>query len=86
MSNYYQTILQYCFFLIFKNKMYNTHTYKLNNVLKITHDNATLTIDEIIYCHTHKQFHRMLLSHVTVTDPDSSDSSRLNTNERYASV
>ena len=31
---------------------------------------------ENVFCHTHKQFHRMLLSHVTVTDPDSSDSSR----------
>ena len=30
-------------------------------------------IDEIVFCHTHKQFH---LSHVTVADPDSSDSSR----------
>ena len=31
-----------------------------------------IAIDEIVFCHTHKQFH---LSHVTVADPDSSDSS-----------
>ena len=36
--------------------------------------------DEIVFCHTHKQLH---LSHVTVADPDSSDSNRLYPNERY---
>ena len=36
-----------------------------------------------VFCHTHKQFHQMLLSHVTVDDPDSSDSSRLYLNERF---
>ena len=45
----------------------------LNNVLKITLDNASIPIDEIVFCHTHKQFH---LSHVAVADPDSSGSSR----------
>ena len=39
-----------------------------------------IPIVENVFCHTHKQFH---LSHVTVADPDSSDSSRLNPNERY---
>jgi hypothetical protein len=29
-----------------------------------------IQIDDIVLCHTRKQFH---LSHVTVTDPDSSD-------------
>ena len=41
-----------------------------------------IQIDEIVFCHTHKQFH---LSHVTVADPDSSDTSRLYPNERYES-
>jgi hypothetical protein len=36
--------------------------------------------DENVFCHT---FHRMLLSHVTDADPDSSDSSRLYPNECY---
>jgi hypothetical protein len=36
-----------------------------------------IPIVEIDFCHTDKQLHRMLLSHVTVADPDSSDSSRL---------
>ena len=35
-------------------------------------------IVENVFCHT--QFH---LSHVTVADPDSNDSTRLYTNERY---
>ena len=30
-------------------------------------------IVENVFCHTHKQFHRMLQSHVTVVNPDSSD-------------
>ena len=38
------------------------------------------TIVENVFCHTRKKFH---LSHVTVADPDSSDSSRLCRNERY---
>ena len=38
-----------------------------------------ITIDEIVFCHTQKQFH---LSHVTVADPDGSDSNRIYTNER----
>ena len=38
-----------------------------------------IPIVEIVSCHTHKQFHP---SHVTVADPDSSDSSRLYSNER----
>ena len=42
-----------------------------------------LPIDEIVFDHTDKQFHRMLLSHVTFADPDSSDSSRLYANECY---
>ena len=42
-----------------------------------------IPIAEIVFCHTHKQFHRMLLSHVTGADPDSSDSSRLYPDERY---
>jgi hypothetical protein len=33
-----------------------------------------IPIDEIVFCHTHKQFH---LFHVTVVDPDSSESSTL---------
>ena len=37
-----------------------------------------IPIVENVFCHTHKQFH---LSHVTVADPDSSDSSRLYPNE-----
>ena len=41
-----------------------------------------IPINEIVFCHTHKQFHP---SHVTVADPDSSDSSRLYPNERYSS-
>ena len=32
-----------------------------------------IPVVENVFCHTHKQFH---LSHVTVADPDSSDSSR----------
>ena len=39
--------------------------------------------DEIVFCHDHKQFH---ISRLTVADPDSSDSSRLDSNERYASI
>ena len=42
-------------------------------------------VENIIY-HAHKQFHLMLLSHVMLADPDSSDSSQLYPNERYASV
>ena len=42
-----------------------------------------MPIVENVFCHTHEQFHRMLLSHVTVADPDSSDSNRLYPNERY---
>ena len=42
-----------------------------------------IPIVENVVCHTHKQFH---LSHVTVADPDSSDSSRLHPNERYWSL
>ena len=45
-----------------------------------------IPIDEIVFCHTHKQFHQILLSHVTVADPDSSDSSRLDPNERYPRI
>ena len=43
-----------------------------------------IPIVENIFCHTLKQFNRIVLSHVTVTDPDSSDSSRLYPNERQA--
>ena len=69
----------------FLNKIYNTyrdvHTrIILNIVLKI--DNASIPMNEIVFCHTHKQFH---ISHVTVADPDNSDSSRLYPNERYIS-
>ena len=42
-----------------------------------------IPIIENAFCHTHKQFHRMLLSHVTVADPDTSDSSLLYPNESY---
>ena len=42
-----------------------------------------IPIVENVFCHTHKQFNRLLLSHVTVADPDSSNSSRLYPNERY---
>ena len=42
-----------------------------------------IPIIENVFCHTHKQFHQMLLSHVKVAEPDSSDSSRLYPNERY---
>jgi hypothetical protein len=42
-----------------------------------------IQIVEKVFCHIHKQFHRMLLSHLTVADPDSSDTSRLYPNERY---
>ena len=31
----------------------------------------SIPIDENVFCHAYKQFHRMLLSHVTVADPDS---------------
>ena len=67
--------------------MYNTyrdlHTrIILSDVLKITLDSASVPIVENVFCHTHKQFY---LSHLTVADPDSSDSSRLYPNERYRS-
>ena len=39
-------------------------------------------MDEMVYWHTHKLFR---LPHVTVADPDSSDSSRLYPDERYRS-
>ena len=39
-----------------------------------------IPISDIVSCHMHQQFH---LSHVTVADPDSSDSSRLYPDERY---
>ena len=39
-----------------------------------------IPIDEIVFRHTHKQFH---LSHVTVAGPDISDSIRLYPNEPY---
>ena len=39
-----------------------------------------ITIVENVFCYTHKQFH---LSRVTVADTESSDSSRVYTNERY---
>ena len=41
-----------------------------------------IPIAEIVYCHTQKQFDRMLLSHVTVADSDNSDSRRFYPNER----
>ena len=55
----------------------------LNNVLKLLLIMQRITIDEVVFCHTHKQFH---LSHVTVAGVDSSDSSRIYPNERYASI
>ena len=75
-------------FLNFLNKIYNTyrdlHTrIILNNVLKLLLIMQHITIDEIAFCHTHKQFN---LSHVTAADSDRSDSSRLYPNERYASI
>ena len=67
--------------------MYNTYRdlhmriiLNTSDVLKITLDNATYTDCWECFCHTHKQFHP---SHVTVADPDSSDSSRIYPNERY---
>ena len=39
-----------------------------------------IPIVENVFCHTHKKCH---LSHVTVADPDSSDSSRLYPNDCY---
>ena len=44
----------------------------LSNVLKLFLMMQRLPIDEIVFCQTHKLFHK---SHVTVADPDSSDSS-----------
>ena len=41
-----------------------------------------IPVAENVFCHTHKQLHP---SHLTVADPDSSDSSRLYPNERYRS-
>ena len=45
-----------------------------------------IPIAKNVFFHTHKQFNRMLLSHVMVADPNSSDSNRLYPNERYAAV
>jgi hypothetical protein len=42
-----------------------------------------IPIVENVFRHAHKSFHQMLLSHGTVADPDSSDSSRLYPNEHY---
>ena len=72
-------------FSFFKNIMYNTyrdlHTHiLLNNVLKITLDNATYTNCREYFFVILKQFHP---SYVTVPDPYSSDSSRLYPNEHY---
>ena len=39
-----------------------------------------IPIADNVFCHTHKQFQ---LSHVTVAESDSSDSSQLYPNERY---
>ena len=65
--------------------MYNTHRdlhtrIILNNVLKLLLILQRVQIVEKGFCLTHKQFH---LSHGTVADPDSSDSSQLYPNERY---
>ena len=49
----------------------------LNNVLKFLLIMQRIPVVENVFCHTHKEFHRMLLSHLTVADPDSSESSRL---------
>ena len=64
------------FFCFFKIKfILNINIYKLlNNVLKLLLIMQRMTIDEIVFCHTHKNFHP---SHVTFVDPDSSDSNRL---------
>ena len=67
--------------------MYNTYRdlrtrIELNNVLKITLDNAAYANCWECFCHIQKQLHRMLLSHLKVAYPDSSDSSRLYPNER----
>ena len=45
-----------------------------------------IPVVEMVFCHTQKEFHRMLPSDVTVADPDSSDSSRLYPNKRYESI
>ena len=79
--------MQYYCFLIFLNKIYNAYRDQLtriilNNVLKLLLIMEPIPIDEIVFCHTHKQFH---LSHVTVADPDSRDSSRLYPNKRWRS-
>ena len=76
-----------CSIIVFFLKIYNTypdlHTrIILNNVLKLLLILQRIPIDEIVFCHTNKQFH---LPHVTVADPDSSDISRLYPNERYSS-
>jgi hypothetical protein len=42
-----------------------------------------IPIVQNVFGHTHKQFHQMLLSHVMVADPDSSDPSRRYPNEHY---
>ena len=70
--------------------MYNTNRdlharIILNDVLKHTLDNVYQLL-RMFSCQTHKQFHQMLLSHVTVADPDSSDSGRLYPNEHYGSI
>ena len=75
--------VQYFFLNIIYNVYRDLHTrIILNNVFKLLLIMQRIIIDEIVLCHTHKQNH---LSHVTVADPDSSDSSRLYTNERYRS-
>ena len=60
------SIIVFLFFIFFY-KIYNTyhdlHTrIILNNVLKLLLMMQRITIDAIIFCHTHKQFQ---LSHVT---------------------
>ena len=77
-----------CSIIVFLNNIYNTYRdlhmrIILNSVLKLLLIMKRIPIDEIVFCHTHKQFN---LSHVTVSDPDSSDSNERYRSERYASI
>ena len=62
---------------VFKYNIKQRAYYKLLLIMQ------RIPIDEIVFCRTNKQFH---VTHVTVVDPDSSDSSRLYPNERYTSI
>ena len=77
-----------CSNIVFLNKIYNTyrdlHTrIILNDVLKLLLILQRIPVVQNVFCHTHKQFQ---LSHVTIADPDNSDSSRIYPNECYMSI